>query len=108
MQPLQYRNLPNISDVNPISKEDKACFIAVREVLKKHGLVDRYGLCLLHTHFQLDDDEVMAETCDDVSRTLTIKPTKKSKVGHGQTIETMWRLDTMEAQLCCHKHGSHG
>ena len=105
MQALQYRDLPDIDNVHPINTNDRVCFDEVKEVLEKHGMVKRFGLCLLHNHFNLAEDEVMSETCDDDTRTLTIRPVKASKVGAGKTIETTWRLDTMEAQLCCHKHG---
>lgn len=108
MQALQYQDLPDIEKVIPRSQEDEACFQEVRAVLEKHGKLQRFGLCLLHNHFDLAADEVMAETCDDANRTLTIRPVKASQVGEGKTIETIWRMDTMQAQLCCHKHGTHG
>jgi alpha-tubulin suppressor-like RCC1 family protein len=101
---LQMMNLPDIDRVVPKGEEDEACFEEVRKVLEKHGKLERFGLCLLHNHFHIEEGEILSEACDIESRTLTIKPVQKLNVPECGSLETIWRLDTGSAQLCCHRH----
>ncbi len=102
---MQMSELPNIEDINPYNSEDEKCFEEVRAVLERHGKLSRFGLCLLHNHFEMNEDEILSEVCNEVDRVLTIKPIKKTNIKQHKTIETIWRLDTGVAQLCCHAHG---
>ena len=87
--------LPNISEVEPIREDDLACFAEIRAVLEKHGVSNRYGVCLLHSHFETADDEIILETCDIQSRTLTAKPARKLDTTD-EVVVTAWRLDCRE------------
>jgi hypothetical protein len=104
--PLQRAELPDISEVKPLDERDKACFREVREVLSRHGLLERFGLTLLHQHFPLSDDEALLETIDTEKRTLTIKPVPKADLP--PSIETQWQLLSGEALLVCHGYCSPG
>ena len=91
--------LPNLDDVPPFSEADAACFKEVREVLDRHGALQRFGLTLLHQHFQLADDEVLVESIDVEGRTLTLRPAKRAETENA--VETSWRLDSAsEIQRC--------
>ena len=97
--------LPNIDAVPPFSADDQACFDEIRAVLAKHGKLTRFGVALLHDHFHVAEDEVLLETCDAKSRTLTVRP---AKISSGDAfVETIWSLDVPYAgvkkvcvQLC--------
>jgi hypothetical protein len=90
--------LTMIEDAVPFSPErDRECFEEVRAVLVRHGALHRFGMCLLHDHFRIDTDEVLVETVDVASRTLTIRPAKRSQLDQ-MSIETHWRLDGSEAE----------
>lgn len=98
--------LPDINEVLPLSEDDRICRDEIRKILAKHGKLGRFGICLLHSHFPISDDEILTETVDVANRILTIQPAKKHDVSTRRTIETMWRLDNGATLLCCHQHGS--
>ena len=94
-------NLPAIENTRPISQSDESCLGDIEAVLKKYGKLERFGVTLLHKHFQLQPDEVLVEACDPESRTLTIKPEKIPGLNPDHYIETSWRLDTGQALMRC-------
>jgi hypothetical protein len=66
--------LLDITEVRPLDESDLPVLDELREVLERHGALDRFGLNLLHDHFPVADDEVLVEVCDTEQRTLTIRP----------------------------------
>jgi hypothetical protein len=106
MNQLQYvalNTLNDVSGVQPISEEDKTCLAEVRDVLKKFGKLDRFGITLLHKHFDLLDDEILVESVDEENRTQVIKPMKRSDVDkmEGEILETMWSLEDNQVLMAC-------
>lgn len=91
--------LPDIDELRPFGPEDQACFDELRAVLERHGALGRFGLTLLHRHFDVADDEVMVEFIDADTRTQIFRPRPIAEVGGG--IETSWRLDDPRAQRRC-------
>lgn len=89
-------NLHSITEVQPFGNEanDVACFNELRDVLAKHNKLERFGLCLLHKHFDVKSDEILVESCDTLNRTLTIRPEKVNpKVGQEDDLmDTNWRF----------------
>ena len=92
MVALQWADVPHIGDVESISPEDRSCLEEVRAVLARHGLLNKFGVALLHHHFPIDDSEVFVETIDPQARTLTATATPVSKLPGTSMIETMWRF----------------
>jgi hypothetical protein len=90
MAPTQWGRYKDIEDVEPINDNDLDCLAEVSAVLKKHGKRERFGIALLHKHFEMNSDEQLVEYTDEVNRILTIKPVKKAEAGN--TIETIWEL----------------
>lgn len=45
------QNEDKFEDVEEFNPEDAALFLELREVLLRHGAVDRFGVALLHRHF---------------------------------------------------------
>lgn len=62
------------------------------------GAAKRFGIVLLHQHFDLADDEELVEFCDSENRILTTMPVKRSDLPPGELVETTWRLDTQPAE----------
>ena len=92
--------LPHVDQVVPRSASDEECFAELRAVLARHHALQRFGILLLHEHFEVAHDEVLVEECDVVRRVLTIAPRKLEKAD-GNVLETSWRLDTGEAAHRC-------
>jgi hypothetical protein len=95
--PLQWARLKDMDDVEPINDSDLTCLAEVREVLKKHGKRERFGVALLHKHFDIAPDEVLVESTDKEGRVLTIKPEKQEAAGN--TVGTVWQLLDGEFEL---------
>lgn len=78
------------AEIKPLNESDREVMEALREVLLKHNATDRFGITLIHSHFATDEDEMLLETNDSTTRTITIRPHK----GHlpDGTVETAWRF----------------
>jgi len=85
---IQWSDLRHIADVEPVGERDAACLEEVRAVLEKHGALKRFGLTLLHSHFDLADDEIMLETTDVETREQLIRPVKLSSIDPEVRIQT--------------------
>jgi hypothetical protein len=72
----QWNHLSDIHHVKPLSEQDRACLDAVRDVLAQYDCLHRFGLSLLHKHFEMAADEILVEEVDEKSRTLTTKPVR--------------------------------
>ena len=94
-------NLKNIDDIAPLQDDDRACFMEIRDVLSKHGKLDRFGLTLLHKHFDVYEGETLLETCDSENRTMTITVMKKEDIQTSRVVQTNWRLDLGVSTQSC-------
>lgn len=111
--PMQYARLKDIDEVEPLGADDYQCLGEVRDVLNKHGMQERFGVALLHKHFDLADGETMLEVTDKAARVLTIKPVPVGEAGN--SVETIWALldggpeAMMGCRFRCGKdvHGNH-
>jgi hypothetical protein len=93
--------LPDIDQVIPMGPTDDQLMADLRCVLDQHGALERFGITLLHQHFDLGDDEVLVESVDPTTRTLTIRPKTASQFEGMRSIETQWRLDDARGMLRC-------
>jgi hypothetical protein len=88
--------LLDITEVQPYSIEnptDVQCFNEIRQVLEKYNYEDRFGICLLHKHFDVFSDERLVESCDFSNRILTIEPVNVESIASTDNlIETSWNL----------------
>jgi len=91
--------IPYIDDVLPLASEDEECLKEVGEVLRKHGKLHRFGINLLHVHFPLEESETLLETCDPLTRTLTIQPVKMLELAGQSMRPTNWVLDDENGQV---------
>lgn len=106
MQPLscyQVNNeLTHVDSVSPLNEDDTSCIKELRDVLERHGKLDRIGIHLLHKHFELNSDEILLETTDDSKREQNIRVVKTSNLPTDVTfLDTAWRLDSGEVAVKC-------
>lgn len=102
MRPTQWANLPDISSVPRLGPEDRAILSELRDVLQRHNAVDRFGINLLHRHFDMNEDEILVEYTDEEARTQKIQVEKLSSVhNYEDLIETNWTFDRDAAALVC-------
>lgn len=96
---LSFADLPDIDNVAPLGDSDQQCLSEIAAVLRRHGLESRFGVALLHTHFEVGADEVLVESVDVAQRTLTTTPRPRSD--SRSAIETLWRFDSPTAARQC-------
>ena len=86
---VQWNALGHIADVEPIGDADTACLEEIRQVLLKHGQAARFGVSLLHSHFELSADEVMLEETNTLTREQWVRPvSRKYLLENGITAQT--------------------
>lgn len=100
----EHAGLIDIDKTEPFNPDqDQALFGEIKSVLAKHGALHRFGVTLLHKHFDVFEGERLIESCDAATRTLTIQPVNKP-LGPDETyVGTNWRFDTgslLVNQLC--------
>jgi hypothetical protein len=106
MVPLAFatNSLRDIHEVSSRSPAEDGCFAELKEVLRRHGLEKKYGITLLHKHFDLRDDEILVEHTDIGQRTLVSKPMKVGSVPTQNLIEVTWSLDNDLVVGNCRSH----
>jgi hypothetical protein len=105
ISPVQWASLGDIDEVRPVDESDMECFSEIREVLRRHGMMDRFGVALLHSHFDPQDDEVMLEVTDEESRTLITSLVRENEMD-SRNVGTIWMLGDSEihAGAWCRKY----
>lgn len=93
--------LPDISEALRRTDADQPLMDDLIAVLRRHNALDRFGITLLHQHFDIADDEVLLETTDVRSREQLIRPVKKSSLEGIDYTETSWRLDSGSPMMAC-------
>ena len=106
VQAMQWGDIPDMgdSDLLPFSSDNDAeCFREIRDVLKRHNALQRFGVFLIHKHFEIAEDEEMTECTDHEGRTLTIIPRKKADIDPSVTVPTHGIVTDTEqvAAACC-------
>ena len=95
---------PLLDDVDDLDESDLVCFQEIAAVLQRHGKLDRFDLALRHGHFDVADDELLIETNDPDTRTLSVKPYKLDELpADARFRETVWSptLDgAIDSQRC--------
>ncbi|HEY9853212.1 MAG TPA: hypothetical protein V6D28_27315 [Leptolyngbyaceae cyanobacterium] len=106
-QSITWNDLPNINEVDPFNENDEECLNEIRTVLEKYNLTSRFGVALLHKHFQVLNDEVLVESCDAKHRTLSTRTVKALEAENMNLITTMWRFDGGIAYKCSYCKKDH-
>jgi len=103
IQTTMWSKTPEGSKMLKISESDAKCFYELRQILKKHNALERYGIGLLHKHFDVNEGEVLYETTDVEKRIQIIRPIKIQDITDESIITTCWKLvdDDIVATLIC-------
>ena len=91
LETVQKSALPDIDDVQPLSDTDFEVLKEIGEVLRKHKSAQRFGVCLLHKHFDLNEGEELVEETD-IEKRISVTRAQKISARDERTIETMWRF----------------
>ena len=104
----------HIAEVDERTEKDDALFRELASVLDKYGAIDRFGISLLHRHFELEHGEILLETTDVAGRLQTVQPVVADTIAGMPFIETAWRLGDGWVAMACicvrdsaGKHDSH-
>ncbi len=97
--PMQWAPIRDLQQVEPLNDSDTACLAEIRDVLLRHGKLERFAVHLVHKHFELRDGEVMCEYTDVEHRVLKLVPKRLDEIsGH---IETTWMLSDSGPLAAC-------
>ena len=105
-----WKNLLDVDEVEPFCQKDEIIFKEIREILERHSALNRFGINLLHRHFDLQEDECILETTDAESRRQIIEVTNAAVLQNGRVIETQWAFNDNGTVACrgfCHYDRGH-
>lgn len=102
----QWNDLKDIDDIAPVNDSDFGCLSEVRDVLQRHGMQDRFGVALLHKHFDLEPGEMLVEQTDKENRTLVISAVTPENAP--STVGTIFRLNDGTSVTVLHHHTGRG
>jgi len=85
----------SIDYVAPLSEGDQPILEEIKRVLISHKANTRFGVCLLHGHPQVgeDDQHILIETSDLSSGSLVARVERRSEVNSDVVVETAWKFD---------------
>ena len=101
IRPLQWKRIPDLRDVAPLDAQDLACMAELREVLARHGRLERFAVQLVHKHFELADGEVLIEYSDVARREHRLRVERHDSVNARHAIPTTWMLDRERPLVSC-------
>lgn len=102
LEPTQFADMKHVTEVDPVSEKDRETLEAIKDVLIKNNAVDRFGVHLIHKHFDLADDEIIMEYTDEEARTQFTQVEKYSEAfATGKPLETQWRFSRETASMGC-------
>jgi len=104
---MQWASVSDIDDADTtFTDEDAACLTEIRQVLVKHGRVTKFGVTLIHKHFELRAHEYLLETIDEENRTLTMNVVDQSSLSG--CVPTQWSLERETAASWCRQYCKRG
>jgi hypothetical protein len=91
IHPMQWESLPELHEAPPLDDADLACLVDLRDVLARHGKLDRFAVQLAHRHFGLAPDEILIEQPDPAARTQHVTVARRGD--HPAAIPTTWLFE---------------
>lgn len=110
VHPMQWANIKDLHECEPLSDADLACMRDVRAALAKHGKLNRFALHLVHKHFDIAEDEVLVEYSESSTREQFFRVEKATSETALHAIPTTWTLESMEPMarcVCATRQGGH-
>lgn len=112
MSELHAWDVPHISATIGRMPADDDLFHDLADVLKKHNALNRFGITLLHKHFEIASDEALLETTDVAGRQHLLRTVKRSELVDKDAVETAWKLgpngEALWGCICVDMGGQHG
>ena len=99
-QAKNWNDLSNLLDVAHLSETDSQCLNEIQSILNKYDLTQKFGVALLHKHFELDEDEMLIERTYLKDKHLVTKPEKIGESNPDDLVTTMWRFDKDQRYGC--------
>ena len=97
-----WATFPDVGAVRPVDAADEAVLQEVRAVLARHEALGRFGLTLIHRHFDLAPGEILYESTDPERRQQTIEVRQASEFAEDpQVLQTQWVFDDSGRTLVC-------
>ena len=97
-----WATFPEVEVVRPVDAADEAVLQDMREVLARHQALDRFGVMLIHRHFDLEPGEILYESTDLERRQQTIEVRQASEFAEDpQVLQTQWVFDGSGRTLVC-------
>lgn len=101
LTPTSWSEFPDVDEVRPIDETDYAILNEIKDVLLKHNAINRFGVNLIHRHFELQKDEIIFETTDVEKRSQRIEVCPSSIiVDNKRVLETQWVFNGGSAVVC--------
>jgi hypothetical protein len=82
--------MEKFEDMRPMGPTDEPLLADLREVLIRHDALDRFGITLLHRHFDVSEGERLVEVADPLSRKLVIRPERVDADAAESPVATSW------------------
>ena len=101
MDANDFNALPRIDEINPMDAGDEVCFQELRDVLKRHGKLNRFGVMLLHKHFDLNPGEMFVEYTNEMERTQTVRVINADDASPCG-VTTAWKLTDGSTMIECY------
>lgn len=60
-----YNNLPSIEDAYDKYKKSNIDLDYIKSIFYKHGVENKYGFCLLHKHYEINNNEIVVQEKND-------------------------------------------
>jgi len=105
IQTTVWSKFQDVDKVQEFSDSDTECLRELRDVLKKHNQLERFGISLLHKHFEVANDEILLETTNIKERTQFIRPVKAKEIerqGHLLMSTCMKLVDGKDGKIAMH------
>lgn len=89
---MDWDNIPDMGEQALAGYEtaDQPLFRKVRDALCRHNCLDKFGLFLVHKHFQMSADEKLVEHVDFVRRRVVVQVMSDFELSDRRIIPTNW------------------
>lgn len=101
LTPTAWSQFPHADEVRPLDENDHDVLAEIKEVLEKHNAIDRFGVNLIHRHFDLNDGEILFESTNEQDRVQVIDVRRLSEIeARGDVLETQWVFNGGKGLVC--------
>lgn len=102
LTPTVWSRFPHIGNVSPISERDEHILAEIQSVLERHQALNRFGVTLIHRHYELNEGEIVLESTDIERRQQIVEVRSEAEVlAEGNVISTQWVFDASRNGMAC-------